>query len=214
MSAAETLERLADAGIIATLRAPSAQGAIDACAALIDGGITAIEITYTTPDVPAVLTSLAASHGDRVVLGAGTVLDPAEATAAIEAGARFIVSPGIDDFVVAATRDAGVLSVAGALTPTEVMRARRLGVDIVKLFPGSLGGPGYLKALRGPFPHLRFVPTGGVSATNLGEWRAAGAYAVGAGSELCSADSIARADWAGIRATAERFVAAWRATAG
>ncbi|HEY2674264.1 MAG TPA: bifunctional 4-hydroxy-2-oxoglutarate aldolase/2-dehydro-3-deoxy-phosphogluconate aldolase [Rugosimonospora sp.] len=203
-----TLDAIARAGIIATLRAPTAQGAIDACAALIDAGITAIEITYSTPDVPRVLAELNATYGQRIVLGAGTVLEVDEAVAAEAAGARFLVSPGLDDDVVAAMHRAGVVSFAGALTPTEVMRARRLGVDVIKLFPGGLGGPGLLKALRAPFPHLRFVPTGGVSAGNLGEWFSAGAFAVGAGGELCSADAIGRGDWDQIRGNAARFLAA------
>ena len=187
--ASDDLDRLRDARVIAVIRAPDAEGAIRAVDALVRGGVTGIEITYSTPDVPRVLAAVAERHD--VLLGAGTVTAPGQAEEAVAAGAEFLVSPGLDDDVMAAMRATGALTMGGALTPTEVMRAVRLGADVVKVFPASLGGPGYLKSLRGPFPDVPFVPTGGVSAGNLGEWLDAGAIAVGAGGELCSADDIA-----------------------
>jgi 2-dehydro-3-deoxyphosphogluconate aldolase/(4S)-4-hydroxy-2-oxoglutarate aldolase len=202
------LEELRDAGIIATLRAPSTAAAIGAAEALLDGGVRAIEVTYTTPDVPAVLRALRARHGDDVLLGAGTLLDPHQAQEAVDAGAGYLVSPGLDDELVAAMRATGALVMSGALTPTEVMRARRLGVDVVKLFPGALGGPAHLKALRAPLPDLEYMPTGGVSPENLHEWFAAGAMAVGAGGELCPAPALAAGRFDDVRERASRFAAA------
>lgn len=208
MTPQATLARLGAAGVVAVLRAPSADGAVRAVDALVRGGVTAIEVTYSTPDVPAVLERVAARHGDAVVLGAGTILEPEQASGAVAAGARFLVAPGIDDDVAAAMRATGAATLLGALTPTEVMRAVGLGAHAVKIFPGSLAGPGHLRALRGPFPVVPFMPTGGVSAENVGAWLDAGAFAVGAGSELAGASDIGAGRWDDITAAARRFVAA------
>jgi 2-dehydro-3-deoxyphosphogluconate aldolase / (4S)-4-hydroxy-2-oxoglutarate aldolase len=202
------LDPIRKAGLLAVLRAPSAEGALRAAEALIAGGVSAIEVTYSTPDVPRVLARLQERYGDDIVLGAGTVLAPEEAAAAVDAGARFLVSPGLDDATLAAMVATGVPAMAGALTPTEVMRAVRLGVDAVKIFPGSLVGPKYLTALRGPFPTVPLMPTGGVSLENIGEWLAHGAFAVGVGGELAPAGAIAGGRWDDIRRRAERFVSA------
>lgn len=133
---------------------------------------------------------------------------------AAEAGARFLVSPGTDEAVVRAMRETGLAVVAGALTPSEVMAAGRLGADVVKIFPASLGGPAYLGALAGPFPDVPLLPTGGVTADNLGDWLAAGAIAVGAGGELCSAAALRAGRWNEIEQTARRFRAALGAARG
>jgi 2-dehydro-3-deoxyphosphogluconate aldolase / (4S)-4-hydroxy-2-oxoglutarate aldolase len=207
MSALEEIRR---AGVLAVLRAPSVEGAVRAADALVEGGITGIEVTYSTPDVPRVLASLADRHGDAIVLGAGTLTRADQAAEAVDAGARFLVSPGLDDDLVHAMLSTDVPALAGALTPTEVMRAIRLGVHAVKIFPGSLVGPGYLGALRGPFSDLAMMPTGGVSVENLGAWLSHGAIAVGVGGELVSAGAIAQGRWGEIRARAERFAEALR----
>lgn len=204
------LPRIASAGIIATLRAPSAPAALAAVDALVAGGITAVEITYTTPDAGAVIAEVVRRHGDSVVVGAGTLLHARQVREAADGGAEFFVSPGYDGDVVESIQRTGGLSMIGGFTPTEVQRLAVVGVDVVKLFPGSLGGPGLLKALRGPFPELRYVPTGGVSATNLREWFDAGATAVGAGSELIPAAALAAGDHAAIEAMARTFVSALR----
>jgi 2-dehydro-3-deoxyphosphogluconate aldolase/(4S)-4-hydroxy-2-oxoglutarate aldolase len=204
----ETRERVRAAGVLAVLRAPSATAAAAAADALIEGGIAGIEVTYSTPDVPGALAAIRARHGDRVVLGAGTLLEPAQAAEAVAAGAEYLVSPGLDDALVRAMLATGALTMAGAVTPTEVMRARRLRVDVVKLFPGSLGGPGLLRALRGPFPELAFLPTGGVSAANVGDWLAAGALAVAAGGELCPASALVAGRFEQVRERAEQFARA------
>ena len=206
----DPLDALRAATVVAVLRAPSAEAAIRAIEALIAGGVTGIEVTYSTPDAAAVIREVRAQHGDAVYLGAGTVLGAAQATAAVDAGAEFLVSPGTEPKLAAAMLDTGVTVLAGALTPSEVMATLACGVHVVKLFPASLGGPAFLRALRGPFPDVDFVPTGGVNADNLGEWLAAGAAAVGAGGELCSAQAMATGDWGTITAKAQEFSAAAR----
>jgi 2-dehydro-3-deoxyphosphogluconate aldolase/(4S)-4-hydroxy-2-oxoglutarate aldolase len=201
------LERLRDARVVAVVRAASADGALRAVDALVRGGVTGIEITYSTPDVPRVLAAVAKAHGDAVLLGAGTIRTARDAREAAAAGAEFLASPGLDDEVIAVMRGTAATTLGGALTPTEVMRAVKLGVDVVKVFPASLGGPAYVRSLRGPFPDVPFMPTGGVSADNVGDWLAAGVVAVGAGSELCSADDIAAGRFAEIERRAREFSA-------
>lgn len=207
-SASFTMQRLGDAGVIAVIRAPGLEAAILAVDALVRGGITAVEITYSTPDVPSVLRHLAASYGDEIVLGVGTLTRPGEVEAAVEAGARFLVSPGLDDAVAAAMAATGLATLIGAFTPTEVMRARAAGAHAVKLFPASTGGVEHLRALRGPFPDLRLVPTGGVSAANMPEWLQAGAFAVGAAGSLCPTAAMAAGDVEEIQRRAAAFSAA------
>jgi 2-dehydro-3-deoxyphosphogluconate aldolase/(4S)-4-hydroxy-2-oxoglutarate aldolase len=200
------LDHLRATRVVAVIRAPSADGAIAAVDALVRGGVTGIEITYSTPDVPRVLAAVAERHPD-VLLGAGTLRTPAQAREAVAAGAQFLVSPGLDDELVGAMLGTGAASMAGALTPTEVMRAEGLGVDVVKVFPAAFGGPAYVRALRGPFPDTPFMPTGGVSAANVGEWLDAGVIAVGAGGELCSVADIADGRLDAIEAKAREFAA-------
>ena len=194
-------------GILAVLRAPSPEAALGAIDALVAGGVTGIEVTYSTPDATAVIAETARRHGDAVLLGAGTVTTPEQAEHAADAGAVFLVSPGTTPLVAGAMRATGAATLLGALTPTEVMSAVSLGADAVKIFPAALGGPAYLKALRGPFPDVPMMPTGGVDADNLGTWLSAGAIAVGAGSELCSAAAMAGGRFEEIEASARQFVA-------
>jgi 2-dehydro-3-deoxyphosphogluconate aldolase/(4S)-4-hydroxy-2-oxoglutarate aldolase len=212
MSDPTDLSALRTATVIAVLRAPSAAAAVAAADALFAGGVTGIEITYSTPDAAAAIREVRDRYGDAVYLGAGTVLTEEQATEAVAAGARFLVSPGTDPVVLRAMIDTGATVLAGAFTPSEVMLAAGLGAHVIKLFPASVGGPGLLRSLRGPFPDLAFCPTGGVNPDNLAEWLTAGAVAVGAGGELCPAAALRAGDWATITATAERFSAAARAT--
>jgi len=205
---ADPLAALRAATVVAVLRAPSAEAGIRATAALIAGGVTGIEITYSTPDAAAVIREVRAQHGDGVYLGAGTVLDPGQAVEAVEAGVQFLVSPGTEAKLAAVMLDTGATVLSGALTPSEVMATLACGVHVVKLFPASLGGVAYLKALRGPFPDVAIVPTGGVTVENLGDWLAAGAVAVGAGSDLCPPAAMSTGDWDTITATARRYTAA------
>jgi 2-dehydro-3-deoxyphosphogluconate aldolase / (4S)-4-hydroxy-2-oxoglutarate aldolase len=200
--------RLREAGVVATIRAPSAESAVRAVGALVKGGITAIEVTYSTPDVPHVLRALEAEFGEQILLGAGTITRSGQAGEAVAGGARFLVSPGCVEPIIAEMKQTGVLYCPGALTPTEVMRALALGGRVVKIFPANLAGPRLLGALLGPFPGLLTMPTGGINPDNLGDWLAAGAIAVGASGDLCSHAAIARGDWAQIQERAALFTAA------
>ncbi|MFS0734715.1 bifunctional 4-hydroxy-2-oxoglutarate aldolase/2-dehydro-3-deoxy-phosphogluconate aldolase [Microbacterium sp. 1P10UB] len=211
MTNQDTEGRLARAGIIATLRAPHRAGALAAVEAMVASGITAIEVTYSTPDVVGVLDAILERFGDAVHLGVGTLIHPAQVAESAAAGAQFFVSPGFDREVYAAIRDVGGFAMIGAFTPTEVQTLIKHEVDVVKYFPGSIAGPAGLKALRGPFPQATYIPTGGVNPGNIGQWLAAGALAVGAGSELLPAAALASADVDALRLRGEDFVAALRA---
>ncbi len=202
------LTELTKAAIVAVLRAPTAEAALSAVDALVVGGVTAIEITYSTPEPAKVIREIARRHGTAVYLGAGTITKPEQAAEVAEAGAQFLVSPGSVPDVAAEMLATGRVIMLGALTPTEVMVAERLGADVVKIFPASLGGPAFLRALRGPFPDLKLMPTGGVNPGNIAEWFAAGAVAVGAGSELLSSAAMTAGDWDGVTESARAFVAA------
>ncbi len=203
-----TLDLLRRNPIVAVLRAPTAEVALSTVDALVAGGVTAIEVTYSTPDAAGVIREVARRHGAGVYLGAGTITTPEQAAEAAEAGAQFLVSPGSVPRIAAAIQATGCVTMLGVLTPTEVMVAQDLGADVVKVFPASLGGPAYLRALRGPFPNAVLMPTGGVNAGNLAEWFAAGAIAVGAGGDLVSSAAMASGDWLAITASARAFVAA------
>ncbi len=204
----DTLAPLAEARVLAVVRAPSADSALLAADALIAGGIHGLEITYTTPDAPAVIRELNARYGESVYLGAGTVTTPEEAAKAADAGARFLVSPGTRRDLTAAMKETGLLVLTGALTPSEVMAAIEYGTDVVKIFPASLGGPAFLKSLRGPFPDVALMPTGGVTADNLDAWFAAGAVAVGAGGDLVSGGDLASGRFDEVERKARLFAAA------
>lgn len=204
----DRLARARTAGVLAVLRAPSPELALETAEAIIRGGITGIEVTYSTPDAPAVIRELISRHGDAAYIGAGTVTTAAQADAAAAAGAEFLVSPGTLPDLTRAMIDTGRVVMTGAMTPTEVMSALALGVDVVKIFPASLGGPSYLGALRGPFPDAPLMPTGGVKPDNLADWFAAGAVAVGAGGDLANSASIKASDWADITRRAESFATA------
>jgi len=186
------LQKIQELGLLAVIRGPSPELTVAMVEALIAGGVRGIEITYSTPQAEEVVADLARRWGQGIVLGMGTLTEPEQAAAAAAAGAQFLVSPVCEPALVTAMRQTGLLTMAGALTPTEILQAWRLGSDVVKLFPGSLTGPGYVKAIKGPFPHIPLMPTGGVSAANVAEWFAAGVIAVGAGSELCP-PALARA---------------------
>jgi 2-dehydro-3-deoxyphosphogluconate aldolase/(4S)-4-hydroxy-2-oxoglutarate aldolase len=205
------LTDLRAAGIVAVLRAPSVEAAVSTVDALVRGGVTGVEITYSTPGAGEAIGRVADRYGQAVYLGAGTVLDAEQAAEAVEAGARFLVSPGSEPSLAAAMRATGAAIMLGALTPTEVMTSWRLGSTAVKIFPASLGGPDYLRSLRGPFPDVPLMPTGGVNADNLADWYRAGAVAVGAGSDLCTAAAMATGDWDSIEETARRFARALNA---
>ena len=179
------LEKIKELGLLAVIRGPSPDLTFLMVEALIKGGVKGIEITYSTPNAEEVVRKLAAKYGDSIILGMGTLTQPEQAESAKSAGASFLVSPICEPELLKAMVATGLLTMAGALTPTEVHQAYKLGTDVVKIFPGSLGGPAYIKALKGPFPYIPMMPTGGVSAGNVADWFSAGVVAVGAGSELC-----------------------------
>jgi 2-dehydro-3-deoxyphosphogluconate aldolase/(4S)-4-hydroxy-2-oxoglutarate aldolase len=203
-----TLSRVREVGLLAVIRGPSPQLTLQMVEALVAGGVTGIEITYSTPNAAEVVKTLDERYGESILLGMGTLTEVRQVAEARQAGAQFIVSPHLDETLAQAMVSTGLLTMIGALTPTEVVRAHHLGSDVVKLFPGSLGGPAYLKALRGPFPHIPMMPTGGVSQENIGEWLAAGAVAVGAGSNLCPTALAKEGRFNEITSIARTFVTA------
>ena len=192
-------------GMVGIVRAGTPEAALQIAEACIAGGITALEVAFTTPDTLGVLRSLRERHGDGVLLGAGTVLDAETARAAILAGAQFIISPGVNVDTITLCQRYQVLAMPGAMTPTEIVTALQAGADIVKVFPAEMFGPAYIKALRAPLPQAPLMPTGGVTVENLAEWFASGAVAVGIGSSLSGPG--AKGDYAAVTARAQAFVA-------
>lgn len=203
-----TLNKIKEAGVVAVIRGPSPELTIKMVEALVNGGVTGIEITYSTPNAEEVVKQLDAHFGDQIILGMGTLTEPMQASAAREAGARFLVSPVCEHGLGMAMIDTGLAVMIGALTPTEVLQAYKLGSDVVKVFPGSAVGPSYIKALKGPFPMIPLMPTGGVSLANVAEWFAAGVFAVGAGSELCPPQLAKEGKFDEISKKAAEFLAA------
>ena len=207
MGRTETLARIHELGLFAVLRGPSRDLALKMVDALVAGGVYGIEITFSTPEAADVVGVLEKRYGDLILLGMGTLTCPAHAVEAQAAGARFVVSPHCEAELASAMAATGLAVMIGALTPTEIVRARRLGADVVKIFPGSLGGPAYLRSLRGPFPDIPMMPTGGVSVDSVGEWFAAGAFALGAGGELCPPAWAKEGRFGEITQRAKAFVA-------
>jgi 2-dehydro-3-deoxyphosphogluconate aldolase/(4S)-4-hydroxy-2-oxoglutarate aldolase len=202
---------LREVGIVPVIRAESADAALAVVEVLAGAGLAVAEITMTVPAAIDVIASVARRFGDRLLVGAGTVTDAGTAKRAVDAGAAFIVTPCLVPEVIDAARRADVAVIAGALTPTEIAEAFRRGSDMVKVFPvQSVGGAAYLRALRGPFPTIPLVPTGGVTLANVREMFDAGAAAIGVGGELISRDALARRDYASIGALAGQFLAAVR----
>jgi len=202
----EVLDKIKALGVLAVIRGPSAELTVKMVEALVAGGITGIEITYSTPSAEDVVRTLVKQLGEKILIGMGTLTTPDQAQSARQAGARFLVSPVCEPDLVRSMVASGLLTMAGALTPTEVLQAHKLGADVVKVFPGSLGGPGYVKALKGPFPNIPMMPTGGVSSSNVAEWFATGVIAVGAGSELCPPQLAKEGKFADITKRASDFV--------
>jgi 2-dehydro-3-deoxyphosphogluconate aldolase/(4S)-4-hydroxy-2-oxoglutarate aldolase len=209
MKPEQVLKKTKELGLLAVVRGDSRRAAMEVVGALVEGGVLGIEVTFTTPEAPQVIRDLDREYGDDILLGAGTVITPQQVDQAAEAGSRFLVSPGCDPDLLPTMLDTGLLVLPGVLTPSEVMLARRLGAPALKFFPGSSGGPSYLKALLGPFPDVSFVPTGGVSTDNVPDWFAAGALAVGAGSALAP-PSLSGRDRGEVVENAGRFAEAVR----
>ena len=202
-----TARILEELGLVAVLRGADASRVAEAARSLGEGGVTAVEITYTVPGATGVIERLAA-EGDLFV-GAGTITTRRQADEAIAAGARFLVSPSLCEAALSAGEEADVCVIPGVYTPTELASAAAR-CPLLKLFPSAVGGPALLRALREPFPEVRLMPSGGVSLDNLAEWIDAGAVAVSAGGGLCPKDAVAAGDWPRVTELAGR----WRAALG
>ena len=196
-----------DHGLVAILRANSGEELVSVAKALYEGGIRVLEVTFTVPNAVEVIAAVHKAMGDRILLGAGTVLDPETARQAFLAGARFLVSPTVNLEVIRMALRYDKLVMPGAFTPTEILTAWEAGADVVKVFPAEIGGPDYLKAVHGPLPQIRLMPTGGVNLETMPAFFAAGACAVGLGSSLVDKKAIADKDFGRITETAAAYVA-------
>lgn len=181
----QTIQRIIEEGILAVIRGPSEDLTLKMVEALLKGGIKGIEITFSTPNALTVIESLAKNFSTDILLGVGTVTKLDQSLTAKNVGAQFLVSPHTEKKLLKSMVKTGLPVMTGAVTPSEVMMAIEYGTDIVKIFPGSLVGPSYIKALMGPYPELKAMPTGGVTKENIKDWFSSGAVAVGAGSNLC-----------------------------
>jgi 2-dehydro-3-deoxyphosphogluconate aldolase/(4S)-4-hydroxy-2-oxoglutarate aldolase len=191
MNKQKVRDRIAEIGVVPVVRASSSREALIAAEAVCQGGIPIVEITMTVPGAVEVIRELSKSSGSEVLIGAGTVLDPETARRCLDAGAQFLVSPGLNLQTVELAAREKVLIMAGALTPTEVITAWNAGSDFVKIFPcGQVGGAKYIKALKGPLPQIPLVPTGGVNLNTAAEFIEAGAAALGVGGELVQAEAL------------------------
>lgn len=208
MDAKTTLERLVAVGVVPVVRAPSAEAAHAVVEAIGEGGIPVVEITMTVPGAVQVIEQVRKRFGDAALVGAGTVTDAETARACVEAGAEFVVSPVVDLETIAYCREAGVPVMPGALTPTEILAAWRAGASMVKVFPcDSAGGARHVKNVKAPFPHIPLLPTGGVSLETAADYFAAGAEAVGVGSDLVDLEAVREGRTAEIVAKARAYSA-------
>jgi len=206
----QTVQQIEQCGVVAVIRLQDPdrlKGVIDA---LGEGGVRAIEVTMTVPRAIQLIDAIAPTLGDGFVIGAGTILDPETARAAILAGARFVVGPVFNPAVIDLCHRYDVAVMPGCFTPTEILHAWEAGADVVKVFPATALGPSFFRDIRGPLPQVKLMPTGGVSIDNAGDWIAAGAVAIGVGTAMVDAKAVAAADWATITQKASRFVEAVR----
>jgi 2-dehydro-3-deoxyphosphogluconate aldolase/(4S)-4-hydroxy-2-oxoglutarate aldolase len=212
MSKEFDLARVLNSRIVAVVRSTHVGQLTDVAEALMAGGVEVIEITFTVPRAHRVLEQMADRLGDKILLGAGTVLDSETARTALLAGAKFIVSPTLNLDVIRLCQRYDKLVLPGALTPTEVLTAWEHGADIVKIFPSDLTGPPYLKALHGPLPQIRLMPTGGVNLLTAADFLRAGACALGIGGSLVEAEAVAAGNMARIESLARQYVQVVRET--
>jgi 2-dehydro-3-deoxyphosphogluconate aldolase / (4S)-4-hydroxy-2-oxoglutarate aldolase len=210
MNKAAILQKLNNEKVIALIRADDPSGLLDCARALATGGLTSIELTMTTPGAIRLLEK-ATAEMPEFLFGLGTVLDAETARAGILAGAKFIVTPALRPDVITLCQRYSVPVFSGALTPTEVVNAWECGADAAKIFPAEFFGPAYIKSLKAPLPQVEFVPTGGVTADNVGDFIKAGAFATAAGSSLVEAKAYKEKNWAAITAKAQAFVTAVKA---
>lgn len=208
------LKVIEETGVVAVIRVNGADELMDTTIALHEGGVKALEITMTSPGALQAISEGTAKLGDKAVIGVGTVLDAETARMAILAGARFVVSPVLNESVIRTCLRYRVACIPGAFTPTEILRAWEAGGDIVKVFPATKLGPSFFKDVLGPLPQLKLTPTGGVDLTTAGEFIKAGASCVGVGSALVDKKLIAEKKWSELSSRAARFIAAVREARG
>lgn len=201
-------ERLESTGVIAIVRLADYSAAVDVAKALLQGGISVVEFTYTNPRAGQAIEQIKSALGDDVFAGAGTVLDPETARAALLQGADFVVTPTVRTETIQLCRRYSVPTVIGALSPTEILTAWEGGATFVKVFPAGTLGPTYLKDVAGPLPHIPLIPTGGINVDNAGAFIAAGARAVAIGGNLVDRDTVEHSRWGVLTSRAESFVAA------
>ena len=206
MSKETQLRRVLECGVVAVVRSPDSGRLVEVCRALADGGVTVVEITMTVPDALDVVRAVRVALGDRILLGAGTILDPETARAALLAGAEYLVAPTVNLDVIRLCQRYDKLIMPGAFTPTEILAAWEAGADIVKVFPAEVLGPAFFKAVRGPLPQVRLMPTGGVDLTTAAEFLKAGACCLGVGSQLVEPKAVAAGHFDRIRDLARQYV--------
>jgi 2-dehydro-3-deoxyphosphogluconate aldolase/(4S)-4-hydroxy-2-oxoglutarate aldolase len=197
-------------GVVAVVRLDDAAAGAEVARALADGGVKAIEVTMTVPNAVRLIAELSASLGDDILVGAGTVVDAGTAREVIAAGARFVVGPVFRPAVIDACHEQDVPMMPGCFSPTEILSAWDAGADVIKVFPATALGPTFFKDIRGPLPHVKLMPTGGVTLANAGEWIRAGAVAIGAGTSLVDRKAVAERRFDAIRDAAIQFVTAVR----
>ena len=206
MDFAEITYRIITAGAIALLRLPESRAVIPTAEAILQGGVTVLEITLTTPGATSAIKQLSGQLPQHTILGAGSILSLDDVARSVDCGAKFIVSPITTPQIIECAHDHGLPIVAGALTPNEIFHAQEMGSDLVKVFPAGFWGPRYIKAVLAPMPHLRLCPTGGVTPENAGQWIQAGAKVVGVGSALADPVTVAAGNYAEITRRARRLV--------
>jgi 2-dehydro-3-deoxyphosphogluconate aldolase/(4S)-4-hydroxy-2-oxoglutarate aldolase len=206
MSKEQALQRVFDTGVVAVVRSPDSRQLVEVCSALADGGVTVVEITMTVPDALDVVRQVRKALGDRVLLGAGTILDAETGRAAILAGAEYLVAPTLDLDVIRLCQRYSKLVMPGCFTPTEILAAWQAGADVVKVFPADVLGPAFFKAVRAPLPQVRLMPTGGVDLTTAAEFLKAGACCLGVGSQLVEPKAVAAGNFDRIRELARQYI--------
>src|SRR6266436_7018909 len=207
MSKESKLQQVLDCGIVAVVRSPDSQQLVEVCRALADGGVSVVEITMTVPDALDVVRQVRKALGDRLLLGAGTILDPETARAALLAGAEYLVAPTLNLDVIRLCQRYDKLVMPGAFTPTEILTAWEAGADIVKVFPAEVVGPAFFRAMRGPLPQIRLMPTGGVDLTTAADYLRAGACCLGVGAQLVEPQAIADRNFDRLRQLAREYIA-------
>jgi len=207
MNKTDILNRMLEPGVIAVIRADGSEQLEHVARALRDGGVTAMEVTMTTPNALDVIKNVSRALGDSILMGVGTVLDETTARLALLAGAQFVVTPVMRPDVIALCNRYSIPIVSGAYTPTEALTAHEAGADFIKIFPADGLGPGYVRALKAPLPQLQIIPTGGVDVETCGDFIRAGCAAVAAGGSLVSKDILKKDDWAALSDLSARFVA-------